>query len=141
MCDCLGCFPSGRKCNSLVLGRYCPEEEGLCEHQVVEFEVWKAIEGYEDYYEVSNFGRARSLTREIQTIEGVCRIVDGQVLKLHNNRKNLQVCLNFESKQSFFQIARLVWRAFINEDVPQHIHHKDEDFRNNAPINLTGDIT
>lgn len=28
-------------------------------------EIWKTVEGYEGYYEVSNFGRVRSLDRVV----------------------------------------------------------------------------
>ena len=32
-------------------------------------EVWKDIEGYEGYYQVSNFGRVKSLDRQITYTE------------------------------------------------------------------------
>jgi NUMOD4 motif len=34
-------------------------------------EQWRPIKGYEDYYEVSNLGRVRSLDREIERCDGV----------------------------------------------------------------------
>lgn len=48
-------------------------------------EVWKAIKGYEEFYEVSNLGRVRSLDRLTNNPMGTF-IRKGKILKPNINR-------------------------------------------------------
>ena len=41
-------------------------------------EVWKPIEGYEDYYEVSNTGRVRGKTRTVNYIDGRVKVFEAK---------------------------------------------------------------
>lgn len=42
-------------------------------------EIWKSVIGYENFYEVSNLGRVRSLSRKVSTKFGQ-RTVKGRIL-------------------------------------------------------------
>lgn len=88
-------------------------------------EVWKPVEGYENYH-VSNMGN-------------VMNINTGKVLKGQNNGNGyLHVCLyNKEHKCKLVMIHRLVAKAFIPnpENLPQ-VNHIDERKHNNHADNL-----
>lgn len=88
-------------------------------------EVWKNIEGYENYI-VSNMGKVKN-------------IITGKVLKQHNSGNGyLHVCLyNKEHKGRTIMVHRLVAKAFIPNpnNLPQ-INHIDECKENNCFSNL-----
>lgn len=98
-------------------------------------EIWKDIEGYEGMYQVSNYGRVRSLnynhTKQIIILKN--RIdKDGYA----------RICLNYKKNKSISSIHRLVAKAFIqNPDNLPCINHKDEDKTNNfVYINEDGTV-
>lgn len=98
-------------------------------------EVWKDIKGYEGLYQVSNFGRIKSLERK--------RIDRNQILpeKILSIRKKengyLTVSLNKNTKDKKHLVHRLVAQAFIpNIDNKPCINHKDENKTNNNVDNL-----
>ena len=106
-------------------------------------EIWKPIAGYEDY-EVSNFGRVRSLNRYVKTSRGNgLKPVKGKILKLtvlHNGYVCVRLCAN--NKQKMHLVHRLVAIAFIPNpnNLPQ-INHKDENKLNNFVfINPDGSV-
>jgi len=92
-------------------------------------EAWKDIRGYEGLYQVSNYGRVRSLgtngkkprimTQEI-SIWGYCRI------RLWNN----------EHVQKHHAVHRLVAEAFIGSVEGFDVNHLDEIKTNNRVENL-----
>ena len=43
-------------------------------------EIWKDIEGYKGFYQVSNFGRVKGLDRNIQRKDGKVSFVKGRIL-------------------------------------------------------------
>ena len=89
-------------------------------------EHWKAIDGYEGHYEVSDQGRVKSL------LYGKERI-----LKPQNNRGYLQVSLCKEGHIKRPLVHRIVAEAFIpNPQGLETINHKDEDKTNNVASNL-----
>ena len=95
-------------------------------------ELWKDIQGYEGFYQISNFGNVRSLDR----ILDCGRHVRGKVLRacgepyLHIALTKNGVCKNHN-------IHRLVAQAFIpNPYSLPCINHKDENKHNNNVENL-----
>ena len=65
-------------------------------------EIWKAIKGFENYYEVSTFGNVRNSK-------------NGRLRKPKETRDGyLQVCLYVESKMTTKYIHRLVAETFIH---------------------------
>ena len=72
----------------------------------IEFEIWKDITGYEGIYQVSNFGRIKSLGRFLLVAEAFIpnpegkpevNHIDGD--KLNNNYTNLEWCTRRENLQ------------------------------------------
>lgn len=107
-------------------------------------EIWKAVEGYEGYYEVSSYGRVRSLDRvEYDHFNrGECncrkRLFKGRILKPNKVRNGyLQIGLSKSGKVKGVLIHRLVAEAFIPNpsNLPQ-VNHKDEVKTNNHVENL-----
>lgn len=96
-------------------------------------EIWKPIKGYEGIYEVSSYGRVRSLDH----LSSLGERVKGRVLKSHTaGRGYLSVGLHNGKKKDFY-IHRLVASAFIpNPDNLLQVNHKDEDKTNNHADNL-----
>lgn len=103
-------------------------------------EVWKDIQGYEGYYQVSNKGRVKSLDRCVKFKHGKgTHFVPGKVLKpsLNIERGYLRVSLTKHNRSKFFRIHRLVAEAFIpNPKCLPQVNHKDENRLNNYADNL-----
>ena len=93
-------------------------------------EIWRDIEGYESLYQVSNFGRVKSLNYRHTCKE--------KLLKAHKDKDGyLRVNLYKEGKKKTYGIHRLVAQAFIpNPDNLPQVNHKDEDKSNNRLDNL-----
>lgn len=107
----------------------------------MENEIWKSIKDYEGLYEVSNFGRIRSLDRVIINSDGVKRLCKGGIRKPYKdtreNKGYLRVKLNKDGIFKKFAIHRLVAQAFIpNPDNLSEVNHKDEVKTNNHVENL-----
>lgn len=94
-------------------------------------EIWKPVVGYENLYEVSNFGRVKSLPRN-------STVKYARILKSHTNRYGyLHVNLYKNNKRKDFLVHRLVAEAFIpNPDNLPVVNHKDENPSNNFSTNL-----
>ena len=103
----------------------------------MENELWKAIAGYEGLYEVSNFGRVRSIERYRKSKNGSVAPVKSRYLKPKINRGYYMYSLSKNAKLHFHNAHRLVAEAFIPNplNLPQ-INHKDEDKLNNFVENL-----
>ena len=89
-------------------------------------EIWKAVPGYEELYEVSNHGRVRSLFRYKKMLKP-SPIPNGYLtVELWKDRQRKRI-----------GIHRLVAMCFC--DNPQEkpfVHHKDEVKTNNCAFNL-----
>lgn len=100
-------------------------------------EIWKAIEGYEGLYEVSNLGQVRSLSHEVPYRNGGVKMVKGKVLRQNTCRGYLKLELCKDGKPRQHQVHRLVAKAFVDGyfDGAQ-VNHKDECRSNNRADNL-----
>ncbi|RFZ78320.1 endonuclease [Lacrimispora amygdalina] len=101
-------------------------------------EVWKPIFGYEDLYEISNYGRVKSIERLVKSNNNNFRLQKESIRKpTVNNRGyfSIRLCKNGKYKAQF--IHRLVAIAFIDNpnNLPE-VNHKDEDKKNNRVENL-----
>lgn len=107
-------------------------------------EIWKPIEGYENYYQVSNFGRVRRLDYYVNTsINNVKKkLFKGRILKNHKSvgYPSVNLCKDGQSKRFF--IHRLVATAFLpNPNNYPVVNHKDENKTNNIVwVNEDGSI-
>jgi NUMOD4 motif/HNH endonuclease len=104
----------------------------------VKNETWKDIEDYEGLYMVSNFGRVKSLDREVIRSDGMKRKVLGKIMKPQkDNMGYLRIRLYENSKGKSFSIHRLVAMAFLSNDENKNIvNHKDGIKTNNFAENL-----
>lgn len=92
-------------------------------------EIWREVEGYEGY-QVSNFGRVKSLNYQRTNQERVLR-----PLKISSGY--LQVVLWKDRKAKRLLVHRLVAQAYIpNPNNYPQVNHKDEDKTNNCVENL-----
>ena len=102
------------------------------------FEVWKAIQGYEGLYEVSNWGRVKSVERVIARSNGTLLTVKERIMKPQNNGSGHLILMFWKNgKCEHFQVHILVATAFIPNPYNYAIvHHKDYNPRNNRVENL-----
>lgn len=101
-------------------------------------ERWKDIPGYEDCYQISDFGRVRSKSR---TRGGkgdtVCKVRERIRQPSNDQDGYLILCLYDSNRVETKAIHRLVASAFV--DNPNHlpqVNHKDGDKHNNNATNL-----
>jgi len=116
------------------------ENKVIAKEYVDKNEVWKEIKGYEGFYEVSNFGRIRSISRYIKQKNNSTKNIEGKILKpiLNNKGKGyLMVALSKNGREKRYYIHRLVAEAFIsNKYNKKEVNHIDENPQNNKINNL-----
>lgn len=103
-------------------------------------EIWKSIESFEGSYEVSNYGRVRSLDRIHPKRNG---LVKGRVLKFNlcggrpGSSRYPTVTFTDRPFRKDFLVHRLVAIYFIpNPENKPEVNHKDGDKLNNHYDNL-----
>ena len=96
-------------------------------------EIWKDILGYEGLYQVSSYGRIKSLSRKRNN--GLDKTI---ILKENiNNKGYKRINLHKNKKMKSYLVHRLVAQAFIpNPNNYPIINHKDENPSNNHVSNL-----
>lgn len=98
----------------------------------IEIEIWHPVKDYEGLYEVSNFGRVRSLPRNT---------TKGKVLSVvYNNVGRALVTLTKNGKCKTIQVSRIVAFAFPeicgNYFEGAQVNHLDENPKNNKATNI-----
>jgi hypothetical protein len=101
-------------------------------------EIWKDIAKYEGLYQISNFGKVKSLDRQIKTIYGVTRNIKGKSLTLIQHEDGyLVVALCKNNKVKISSVHRLVASAFIEKESGKPlINHKNGIKSDNTVSNL-----
>ena len=95
-------------------------------------EEWKAIEGYEDYYHISNKGRVKSLKRRNRGIDMMMTPMKGGA-----GGRYRAISLSVGGKIKKQYVHRLVAKAFIpNPTGYREVNHLDGNPSNNIVINL-----
>ena len=104
--------------------------------------LWKAIAGYEGYYEVSDTGCVRSVNRTIHARNGCVRRLRGRSMSLtHTKAKDgngyMVVNLRRDGTSKVSLVHILVATAFIpNPNKLPMVNHIDGDKTNNSVSNL-----
>lgn len=103
-------------------------------------ELWTSIPGYDGFYEVSNFGNVRSLTRFVPYGRHKGMVYKGKDLKQFISGKYLSVKLSHAGVTKTVYTHELVLLAFEGQrpsmDERCEIRHLDGDKLNNALSNL-----
>lgn len=97
-------------------------------------EVWKDIPDYEGLYQISNYGRVKSLPRQYKK-----RFINKEIIKVPTKlpKGYLKVGLSKNGKVKYYFIHRLVAEMFINKvDGKECVNHKDCNPSNNRVDNL-----
>ena len=103
-----------------------------------ECEVFVDIQGYEGYYQVSNYGNVKSLDRVIKEKTGKTQTLKGRILKPRINPGGYyHVGLGKNGTRATFAIHQLVARAFIpNPNKKRTVNHINGDKLSNSVSNL-----
>ena len=105
----------------------------------METEIWKDIKGYEGKYQVSNFGRVKSLPTIITRADGGKGTIQHRKehISYGSGTRYNSVKLYKDGKKVSKRVSRLVWEAF-NGDIPEgmEVNHIDENRKNNRLDNL-----
>lgn len=103
-----------------------------------EGEVWKPVVGYENCYEVSNFGRIKSIARFVKCKDGKIQRYNEKILRLWIAKLGYaSITLEHYGETRKVGAHRIVAEAFLPnpKGLPQ-VNHKDENPTNNKLNNL-----
>lgn len=99
-------------------------------------EFWKDISGYENYYQISNYGNVRSLDRVICNGLGGKMKVKGMIIEPRRGTY-LSIGLTKQGKKKTFLVHRLVAVTFLpNPNKLPYVNHIDGNKFNNCDDNL-----
>jgi acetylglutamate synthase len=100
-------------------------------------EIWKDIEGYEGYYQVSNLGRVKSLKRCYQLKVNTTKCVEERILSPRVNKLGYaQILLHKLSTRKTVLVHRLVASAFLKSNGLPYVNHKNGIKSDNRVENL-----
>ncbi len=110
-------------------------------------EIWKDIIGYEGLYQISTFGRVRSLDKTVRTGLVVYRngkpfterLIKGRLLRLSMSGKYYRVGLTKNFRHRTIRVHQLVAITFLNHKPCGHdivVDHIDNNKLNNNLANL-----
>ena len=101
-------------------------------------EIWKDVVGFENLYQVSNFGRIKRNKHFIECKNGNKRFFKEKILFYKKNKKGyIRVHLRSNLNNSMYAVHRIVAEAFIpNPDRKETVNHKDFNKENNYVENL-----
>lgn len=90
-------------------------------------EIWKSVDNFSDY-QISNFGRIKSLKYKREKILKLCKTTNGY----------LQIFFSKKGKKVSKRIHTLVYETFYDDklELDECVHHKDENKKNNYYENL-----
>lgn len=100
--------------------------------------MYKAIEGYEGFYEVNELGQARSVDRTVECKDGSTRKRKGKELKQSIDGGGYAIInLNKNGIHKMMRVHRLVADTFVpNPDNLPEVHHLNHDRSDNRVENL-----
>lgn len=104
-------------------------------------EMWKPVIGFEAYYEVSSFGRVKSLYRHVIRSNGSDLRLNERILKPglsgRLNNQYYMVVLNTQELKRTARVHRLMCESFYGINTAKnYVNHKDGNKLNNNLSNL-----
>lgn len=106
-------------------------------------EIWKPIEGFDGYYEVSNYGNVRSICRTVIHQKGsqtvLCDLPERNMKNHENSSGYMRVHLSKDGKKQWVFVHRLVAEHFVENSNPDEfdtVNHLDCNPKNNHYKNL-----
>lgn len=100
-------------------------------------EFWLPIRGYESLYEVSNWGRIKSLEKVILYSNGRRYLYEEKILKLNPSNGYKTISLVKDKAKLTHMVHRLVAIAFKENPLNKpFVNHEDGDRSNNYYLNL-----
>lgn len=105
--------------------------------EVIPDEQWVSAIGYDNFYQVSDYGRVRSIDRIVKAGHGARRHIKGRILKLLLTAHGYQVVnLSANSVTQQKTVHRLVLASFTGPHDDLVVRHKNGDSTNNKLSNL-----
>ena len=99
-------------------------------------EIWKDVEGYEGMYQVSSYGRVKSLAREVTDMFGT-KMLEEKIVERSDNCQYYMIALSKNNVKEHTSIHRLVAKTFIpNPENKPCVNHIDGNKHNNRVENL-----
>jgi hypothetical protein len=102
-----------------------PISKDKLEYKIIipNLEIWKDIPDFEGYYQVSNLGNIKSLSRTILGKNNVPTLLKEKILKFSTSTNGYcQVVLNKNSDRKIFKVHSLVAICFLNH-IPDGTHN------------------
>lgn len=105
-------------------------------------ELWKFIPGFDNRYQISNYGRVKRCARVetyVRSDSGkeCSRTYDERMMRLFEDEDGyLEIDLVIEGKHSYRRIHQLVANAFLEHSSMKQINHIDGNKKNNHVSNL-----
>lgn len=96
-------------------------------------EVWKDVNGYEGFYQVSNYGRIKSVDRTVASRGNYINNIKGKILKTFTIYSGyVYACLSKNGSSISKRVHRLMAEAFLEKkEGCDIVNHKDENPTNN----------
>lgn len=99
-------------------------------------EVWKDIKGYEGYYQVSNLGGVKSLTKIVKRGTNQLTVYERILKPINNGNNYVRICLCKDGLKKFY-VHRLVASAFLErKDHQDQVNHINKITNDNRVENL-----
>tara|TARA_R110000850_G_C9684238_1_gene438262 strand:+ start:43 stop:558 length:516 start_codon:yes stop_codon:yes gene_type:complete len=102
-------------------------------------EIWKDIANYEGYYQVSNLGNVKSLSREVLNCGRAKRKITKEIILKQTivSNKYYYISLNKKGVSKTYSVHRLVANAFLKKDRNRnYVNHINEIKTDNRDKNL-----
>lgn len=100
-------------------------------------EIWKNVEGYESYYQISNLGRVKSLERIVNSSKRSCFKVKEKIITNVIKTTGYYYVTLCKDKYNYYTLHRLIAKAFIsNPNNYPCVNHIDGNKLNNSVDNL-----
>jgi hypothetical protein len=101
-------------------------------------EIWKDIKGFEGLYQVSSFGRVKSLTRKVKSGNNALKPIPEVILKFKINKDGYCVIRPSKDGKHYDKfVHRVVAEAFIlNPENKPHVNHKWGNKKDNRAVAL-----